>query len=177
MKLQIVCWVINYTANQDSLRFADLQPADRAKRVLKTAVDISTLLENNPDSSDIFQAHWVLDIYPDRPDELESTSLYDMMTWYEKERITPGSSKTLQLQHLPYYLRRRKASPYIVTHQTVNPNQSKENKETYYYYLLKLFKPWRNENELQHPALNFYETFNLECRNLPDMDKYHRQQT
>jgi len=59
--------------------------------VLKTAADISALLENNPDSSDIFQAHWVLDIYPDRPDELEATSLYDMTTWYEKEIITPGS--------------------------------------------------------------------------------------
>ena len=117
------------------LRFADLQPADKAKRLLKTSNDISILLKNNPDSSDIFQAHWVLDIYPDRPDELESSSLYDIMSWYEKERVIPGSSKPLQLQHLPYYLRRRKTSPYIVTHQSVNPNQSEENKEMYYYYL------------------------------------------
>ena len=52
------------------LRFSDLLPADKAKRVLKSADDITVLLKNNPDSSDIFQPHWVLDIYPDRPHQM-----------------------------------------------------------------------------------------------------------
>ena len=99
------------------------------------------------------------------------------MSWYEKEKITPGSSKSLQLKHLPYYLRRWKSSPYIVTHQTVNLHQSVENKEKYYYYLLKLFKPWRDEKLLQLPGLNFYETYSAESANLPNMTEYHQQQT
>jgi len=80
------------------LRFADLQPADKAKRVLKTAYNIGKLLEDSPESSDIFYPHWVLDIYPQRPDELESSSLHDIMSWYEKEKLTAGSSKPLQLK-------------------------------------------------------------------------------
>jgi len=54
------------------VRFADLQPPDKAKRVLKSASDIERLLEVNPDTEDIFTVHWVLYVYPDRPDELES---------------------------------------------------------------------------------------------------------
>ena len=159
------------------LRFADLQPSHKAKRVLKTADDIGKLLKNNPESSDIFHSHWVLDIYPDRPDKLESSSLYDIMSWYEKERLSPDSSKPLQLKHLPYYLRRRKTTPYIVTHQTTNPHQSEENKELYFYYLLKLFKPWRDEHLLQIPGRNYYETYVLESENFPDMAKYHQTNT
>ena len=157
------------------LRFADLQKPDKAKRVLKAAEEIGRLLKSNPESPDIFQTHWVLDVYPDRPEELESSSLHEIISWYEKEKDMPGSSKPLQLKHLPYYLRRRKTTPYIVTHQTINPHQSDENKEIYYYYLLKLFKPWRNEQHLQIPGLNFYETYIFESDHLPDMVKYHQQ--
>jgi len=70
--------------------------------MLKTADDISKLLENNPDSSDIFQAHWVLDIYR-RPDKLVSTSnvmgfnapkvnqFFDvLMEMYEKHKFPPS---------------------------------------------------------------------------------------
>lgn len=98
------------------LRFADLQKPDKAKRVLKAAEEIGRLLKSNPESPDIFQTHWVLDVYPDRPEELESSSLHEIISWYEKEKDMPGSSKPLQLKHLPYYLRRRKTTPYIVTH-------------------------------------------------------------
>ena len=34
------------------------------------------------------------------------------------------------------------------TYQTVNPNQSEENKEIRYSYLLKLFKQWQDEKIL-----------------------------
>ena len=134
------------------LRFADLQPSDKAKRVLKTADDIGKLLKDNTASRDIFLPHWVLDVYPDRPDELESSSLYDILSWYEREKLLPDSSQPLQLKHLPYYLRRRKTSPYIISYKTINPHQSEENKEIYFYYLPKLFKPWRDEKLLQIPG-------------------------
>ena len=63
------------------IRFADLQPSDKAKRVLKTAADIDKLLEHDPESGDIFTPHWVIDVYPDRPDELEKCSLYEFLGW------------------------------------------------------------------------------------------------
>ena len=44
------------------LRFVDLPPTDKAKRVLRPAADVKFMLDNNPDSCDIFQPHWVLDV-------------------------------------------------------------------------------------------------------------------
>jgi len=155
------------------LRFADLQRPEKVKRVLKPIHELKNIVENNPDSRDIFHPHWVLDIYSDRPDELETTSLYDLLSWYEKERLLPGKTKPLQLKHLPFWLRRRKKVPYIITHQIVNPNQSEENKELYYYQLLKLFKPWRTEHDLSFPGLTFHEAYMKESPDLPDMVEYH----
>jgi len=151
-----------------------LAPVDRAKRVLKPAKELETIAQKNPDSCEIFQAHWVLDVYPDRPDELESLSLYEFLGWYEKHRST--SKDQLQLKSLGYSLRRRNTTPYIVTHQTVNPNQSDENKERYFFHLLKLFKPWRTESDLCSPGKNYYETYLNECNILLDMKEYHEKQ-
>jgi ATP-dependent DNA helicase PIF1 len=156
-------------------RFADLQTADKVKRVLKTADDISKLLEADPDSEDIYQPHWVLDVYPDRPHSLEQCSLYELLAWFEREKCTKNSPKDLQLKTLPFFLRRRTHLPYIVTHQIVNPNQSDESKEKYYYYLLKLFKPWRSESEILLPQCNYYETFTALTDTLTDMVLYHEK--
>jgi len=47
------------------MRFADLAPEDKVKRILKPAAEIKTILDMNPNSYDIFQHHMVQDIYPD----------------------------------------------------------------------------------------------------------------
>jgi len=125
------------------------------KRIFKPANEMKTILENDPGSHNIFQPHFVLDIYPDRPDELESCSLYDFLGWFENKKL-PGK-ESMQLKTLGLYLRHRKERPYIITHQTVNPNQSHDKKERYFYYLLKLSKPWRTEVDLFLPALNHHE--------------------
>lgn len=153
------------------LRFADLAPQDNVKRILKPANEIKTILKNDPNSYDIFQPHLVLDIYPDRPDELESCSLYDLLGWFEKEKST--GKERMQLKTLGFYLRRRKERPYIITHQTINPNQSDDKKELYYYYLLKLFKPWRTEADLCLPGMTYYETYSTDKDRLPEMKSYH----
>ena len=155
------------------MRFADLQPANQVKRLLRNVNEISHTFEVNPENQDIFHIHWVLDVYPDRPDELESSSLHNILSWYEKEKLTVGSTKPLQLKHHPFYLRRRRSIPYIVTHKLVNINQSDEHKELYYYYLLKLFKPWRNEQELSVPGCTYEEIYKRESIKFPEMVKYH----
>jgi len=64
--------------------------------------------------------------------------------WYKKG----GSRKyeTMHLKNCNEYLQKRIVKPYIITHPIVNPNRSTEEKEQYFFYqLLKLFKPWRDE--------------------------------
>ena len=155
------------------LRFADLAPPDKAKRVLRPAADMKSMLDNNPDSCDIFQPHWVLDVYPDRPDELESCSLHQFLGWYEKQKSSNNKDVQLKLKTQDYTLRRRKDKPYIITHQCVNRHQSEENKELYFYYLLKLFKPWRMEANLCLSGTTYQESYLVEQSSLPEMKAYH----
>ena len=70
------------------LRFADLQKPDHVKRVLKPIQELQKIVENDPQSLDLYTVHWVLDVYPNRPDKLENTSLYEVMSWYEREKTT-----------------------------------------------------------------------------------------
>lgn len=154
------------------MRFADLQPSTKAKRMLKPASEISQLLKTNPDTEDIFLPHWVLDIYPARPDEMENVSLYELLGWYERQKVVTGN-ESLQLKGYRMYLRRRTAKPYIITHKVINPQQSQEHRELYFYQLLKLFKPWRKECDLCLPGLNYFETYLHERHAVPDMKEYH----
>jgi len=55
-----------------------------------------------------------------------------------------NGKEALQLKGLPLCLRRRTVKPYIITHKLINPQKSEEDKEKYFYQLLKLFKPWRS---------------------------------
>jgi len=57
------------------------------------------------------------------------------------------------------HLRRRTAKPYIITHKVINPQQSEENKEQYFYQLLKLFKPWRAEADLCLAGQSYHDTY------------------
>jgi len=160
-------------SNSRQLRIADLQHSDKVKRLLKPIRELQQTVKRNPDSDAIFVAHWVLDIYPNRPDALEESSLYEVMSWYEKDNIAMTKNKELQVKGHSYVLRRRQSKPYIVTHQLVNPHTSPENNELYYYYMLKLFHPWRSEDDLHNPGQSFHESFVLCIDKLPEMASYH----
>ena len=155
------------------LRFADLQHPDQVKRILKPVQELQNIVHNNPESEEIYTAHWVLDIYPNRPDVLEESSLYEVLSWYEKEASSATKNKELEVKTLPYVLRRHKNKPYIVTHQIVNPHTSEENKQLHSYYMLKLFRPWRNEDDLHDTGKSFYESFVISKEQLPEMAAYH----
>ena len=118
------------------LKFVDLQPAEQAKRVLRPVAEIEKLVKDNPESQHIFHPHWVLDIYPDRPDELDTMCLYDFRSNYDLGRT--GSKTDLKLKTLGCYIHKRTFKPFIVTHKIINPNKSSEDEEQYYHQLLKL---------------------------------------
>ena len=154
-------------------RFADLQSADKVKRVLKPISELKALVKNSPDSSELFYNHWVLDVYPARPEKLETASLMEVMSCYEKDKA--GKDKGLKMEKLGLYLRRRVGKPYIVTHKTVNPNESEEMKQTYFHNLLKLFVPWRAETDICPAGMSYSERFEQLSSEYPDMVAYHER--
>ena len=157
------------------MRFADLNPTEQAKRVLKPVAELESIVETNPTSQQIFYPHFVLDVYPDRPASLEDMSLHDFLSQYDKVPTRENDKNQLQLQTLSFSLRKRTHNNYIVTHRLINPNKSPEDEELYYYQLLKLFKPWRSEADLVTPGQSHKDTFNSACNTYPDMNTYHNQ--
>lgn len=160
------------------MKFADLGRPETVKRIMKPVSALEDLAANDPNTNDVFQPHTVIDIYPDRPDALEECSLHEFVGWYDRIPLkVPLKKEQLKLKSLPYTLRKRTNKPYIVMHQKVNQHLSPENRELYYYYLLKLFKPWRTEGDLQLPGMTSEQTFEALCTELPAMQEYHEKTT
>jgi len=154
-------------------RYIDLAKKSEVKRTLRRYEELEKLAKNDPQSSDLYIAHWVIDIYPKRPEHMENISLFQLLSWYERERN--GTDDNMMLTDGSFYLRKRLFKPYIIQHRKVNPFETDEKKNAYYGDLLKLFKPWRNENELVVSGNSNYETYCVESVNYPDMVAYHEK--
>ena len=62
-------------------RLVNLSKLTELKRTLKTYKEIEELAEKDPESSDLFVAHWASDVYTNRPDSLENINLYELLSW------------------------------------------------------------------------------------------------
>ena len=132
--------------------------------------DFRTVSELPEDSEDLFYASWVDTYYPNRPTDLEDTTLYDFVAWYDLESKEPKSS----VNYFHFYDRflKKRTRPYLVNHYRYNPNQDAEK---YFYSILLLFKPWRQCDSLLGDHSSYMDAFNA-CKNsLLDGLKYHAQ--
>ena len=91
----------------------------------------------------MFHASWVDTYYPNRSTELEETTLYDFVVWYDLESKEPKNS----VSYFHFYDRflKKRTCPYLVNHYRYNPNQDAEK---YFYSIVLLFKPWRQCDSL-----------------------------
>jgi len=58
-------------------------------------------------------------------------------------------------------------------HHHSQGHQSTEDKQAYFYQLMKLFQPWRLESDLCLPEKTFSQTFGTESNRLAEMVAYH----
>ena len=98
---------------------------------------LQKLQEENPNSTKIFEDNVIDTFYPKRPADLESVCLYDFVKDYEKIGIDDTG--------LPMYRKRSKA--LLPNHKLYDPNKENE-REDYYYSILLLFIPFRDEHRL-----------------------------
>ena len=122
------------------------------------------------DSEDLFFPSWVDTYYPNRPTELEETSLYDFVAWYDLDSKEPSSNLT----YFPFFDRflKKRLRPYLINHFRYNPNQDAEK---YFYSILLLFKPWRQCDSLLGDHSSYMDAFNACKDSLIDGLKYHEQ--
>ena len=108
------------------------QPHKR-KRRLRNHNTLKNLLDIDPDSVNIFNSNLIDDFYPARPAELEDVCLYDF-TYNGIDFSGNRSYRKLEKSRLP-------------NHRLYDPTKENE-RESYYYSLLLLFLPFRDEADL-----------------------------
>ena len=94
--------------------------------------------------------------YPDRPQELEGVCLHDFVANYTANGKDKSGHKTY----------RKLQKPRLVNHYVSDP-QKNEDREKYYYSLILLFVPFRDESDLLLAGETAEDAFN---RLLPTND-------
>ena len=156
-----------------SIRFVNTNEPHQRNRVLKPLKWLQELKENEANSEEIFMNSFIDTYYPNRPDELEDTSLYDFMSNFDRlpliDNVPTGCFK---LKNNLGVLRKR-GKPYIINHQKHNPKKSDSDAQKYYRSMLMLFSPWRDENELKGTSSSYETMFHERKHTLHDMLAYH----
>ena len=120
-----------------SIKWIDVSQPHNRKRRLKDHSKLAEIKEQNSNSTDIFEANVIETFYPQRPHNMEDVCLYDFVADYVKS----GIDKDGKTQ---YHKLNKSVVP---NHKLYNPNKDNE-KENFYYSLLLLFVPFRNEGDL-----------------------------
>ena len=111
---------------------------DKRSRRLKDHKVLQDVAKHNPDSEDIFQSNLLDTYYPQRPNDLEDICLYDFVANYD---YCGTDSRTGERQY------RKLTKPRLPNHRLFDP-EKEEQRQGYYYSLLLLFVPFRNESSL-----------------------------
>ena len=142
-------------------------PADlphKRKRRLKNHKRLKEMLDAEPDSVNIFESNIIDDFYPKRPDELEDVCLYDFVRWYAySETDCHGNRKY-----------RRLNKPRLPNHKIYDPSKE-DQREDYYYCLLLLFVPFRNEGDLLGVHCSAEQAFNHYISSSSMMGGHHEK--
>ena len=108
-------------------------PHKRSHR-LKNHSKLVNLAEKSPDSEDIFMEDIVSYNYPNRPDDLEDLCLHNFVANYDSH------SKDSQGRHIY----RKVTKSRLVSQKMFDPKKEDQT-ESYFYSLLLLFVPFRDE--------------------------------
>ena len=99
---------------------------------------LQLLQQSDPELTEISETNLMGHYYPQRCQELENVCLYDLVRDYDRDGIDSNGQYTY--------------------HKLYDPNRENE-REDYYYSLLLLFVPFRNESDLVGPQEKAEEAF------------------
>ena len=109
----------------------------KRSRPLKDHRVLQDMAKANPDSNDIFEGNLLDNCYPERPDAMEDVCLYDFVSKYNYAGKDEDGARKYKLLN----------KPRLLNHKIFNP-EKEDQKEDYYYSLLLLFVPFRDESEV-----------------------------
>ena len=128
------------TEKSDTVKWLDVSMPHKRSRRLKDHKQLQEIAKHSPDTENIFEDNLVDTYYPQRPQEQEDVCLYDFVANYEWQgRDDDGNRKYRKL-----------SKPRLPNHKLFDP-ENEDQREDYYYSLVLLFTPFRDESSLLLP--------------------------
>ena len=112
----------------------------------------------------LFDNNSIDDFYPARPNELEEVCLYDFVKHYTYCGTDSSGNRKY----------RKLIKPRLPNHRLYDPTKENE-RECYYYSLLLLFVPFRNESDLIGAHGSAEQAFNSFLASSNDMKGHHEK--
>ena len=122
------------------------------------------MLDSDPDSVNIFNSNLIDDFYPAQPGKLENVCLYDFVKHYTYNRVDSSGNTAY----------RKLEKPYLPNHHLYDPTKENE-RDSYYYSLLLLFVPFRDEADLIGENKSAEQAFNEFLTSHADMKCHHEK--
>uniref|UniRef100_A0A1X7VW69 Uncharacterized protein n=1 Tax=Amphimedon queenslandica TaxID=400682 RepID=A0A1X7VW69_AMPQE len=119
-------------------------PRKRSRKIK----NYSYLTKMDQSSKDIFNPSIIKDFYPTRPNNMEDVSLYEFVANFKFDRIGKNCEREYKLQ----------SKPALPNHRKFNPMQEAE-RDDFYYSLIFLFVPFRDESTLVMEGETMEEAF------------------
>ena len=146
----------------DTVKWIDISMPHKRNRRLKDHKMLQEIAKENPDTENIFEDNLIDTYYPQRPINLEALCLYDFVAnydWYGKDDSGNRKYKKLTKSRLP-------------NNKLFDPEKEYE-REDYYYSLILLFVPFRDESNLLLQDESTEEAFHRLLPANPHCSAYH----
>ena len=148
----------------EAVEYVDIRRPHNRNRRLKDHEELLQIQANDPDSEDIFKPNVLNNYYPERPDELEDVCFHDFIAQYSWDAKDSKGKRV--------YRQRLKAR--LVDHILFDPNKEEE-KESYYYSLIVLFVPFRDESSLLSEGETAEQAYNRLLHDNEECIQYHER--
>ena len=121
----------------ETIQYVEVGMPHKRIRRIKTYAELQKLDATDPDSEDIFLENLLSGHYPKRPKEMEDVCLHDFVATVNCQTKDAKGKRVYKM------LTKRR----IVSHKIFDPAKS-EQREDYFYSLILLFVPFRDEGTL-----------------------------
>ena len=125
------------TEKSDAVKWVDVSLPHKRSRRLKDHKVLEDVAKRNPDSEDIFKDNLLNTHYPRRPSDLEGLCLYDFVANYDYCGTDSNGDRKY----------RKLTKPRLPNHKLFDPEREDQT-EAYYYSMILLFVPFRDESSL-----------------------------
>ena len=152
------------TEKSVTVKWIDVAMPHKRKRRLKSHTQLVEMEKNNPGSTDTLEGSVVDIYYPTRPEGLENVCLYDFVKWYAYSGTGDNGTRIYQ----------KFQKPILPNHKLFDPLIENQ-REDYYYSLMLLFIPFRDESNLTAENDTAELAFNRFIVENADLSKHHEK--